>query len=412
MPVSLERRDTRWYRRTGGTGEGQTTTVRTLLSVAAGPSIASAAMVTALVLVTLVAAGSDLTNVGASAAATWLAAHQVPLTIAGSPLSVLPLLPTGLLIWVTARSTATATAAGADPRWVLSAAIAGPLVVVASAVMLTHNVAGQLPLAGPPVALTVFVVLAVHLFGGLLGLAQQPMLRARVRQRLPEWVWDGAALARRALRNVLLGAAILTAFRLAWSAPTVVNLVEGGGGFIGGLGLLALSVAYLPNVVLGVLSVAVGPGAVIGQTTITAFGAVHAPLPPLPLLAVIPDGDGSWWWPVVLLVPALAAVQLGRSAVDRCATRAAALRTVSAAAVLAGVVLAVVGKLAGGTLGSGAYSPVAVPSVALGALSAAWLVIVGSAAVLLRHWRADGAAAGDGDVAGLDPAETTRPHPH
>jgi len=319
--------------------------VRTLLSVAAGPSIASAAMVTALVLVTLVAAGSDLTTVGAAAAAAWLAAHQVPMTIAGSPLSVL----------------------------------------------------------------TVLVVLAVHLLGGLLGLAQQPVLCAHVRQRLPKWVRDGAALARRALRNVLIGAAVVTAFRLVWSLPTAVNLVEGGGGVTGGLGLLALSVAYLPNVVLGVLSVAVGPGAIIGQTTITAFGAVHAPLPPLPVLAVIPDGDGSWWWPAVLLVPALAAVHLGRSAADRCTTRAEALRTVTAAAVLAGVVLAVGGELAGGTLGSGALTPVAAPSVALGAVSAAWLAIVGFAAVLLRHWRADSAAAGDGDVAGLAPAEKTRP---
>ena len=386
--------------------------MRALLSVAAGPSVASAAMVTALVLVTLVAAGSDLTTVGAAAAAAWLAAHQVPLTIAGSTLSVLPLLPTGLLIWATARSTAAAAAAGADPRWVLTAGTAGPLGVVTLALMLTHNVAGQLPLAGPPVALTVLVVLAVHLLGGLLGLAQQPVLCAHVRQRLPEWVWDGTALARRALRNVLIGAAVVTAFRLVWSLPTSVNLVEGGGGVTGGLGLLALSVAYLPNVVLGVLSVAVGPGAIIGQTTITAFGAVHAPLPPLPVLAVIPDGDGSWWWPVVLLVPALAAVHLGRSAVDRCATRAEALRTVTAAAVLGGGVLAVLGELAGGTLGSGAYSPVAVPSVALGAVSAAWLAIVGFAAVLLRHWRADGAAAGDGDVAALDQAEKTRPHPH
>ncbi len=383
--------------------------MRPLLSVAAGPSVASAAMVTALVLVTLVAAGSDLTTVGASAAATWLAAHQVPMTIAGSPLSVLPLLPTGLLIWATARSTATAAAAGADPRWVLAAATAGPLGVVTLALTLTHNVAGQLPLAGPPVALTVLVVLAVHLLGGLLGLAQQPVLCAHVRQRLPTWVRDGAALARRALRNVLIGAAVVTAFRLVWSLPTAVNLVEGGGGVTGGLGLLALSVAYLPNVVLGVLSVAVGPGAIIGQTTITAFGAVHAPLPPLPVLAVIPDGDGSWWWPVVLLVPALAAVHLGRSAADRCTTRAEALRTVTAAAVLAGVVLAVGGELAGGTLGSGALTPVAAPSVALGSVSAAWLAIVGFAAVLLRHWRADSAAAGDGDVAGLAPAEKTRP---
>ncbi|MGZ4542296.1 MAG: hypothetical protein ACXVXI_04025, partial [Mycobacteriaceae bacterium] len=88
MTAVLERRSS--------VGSDRTAKARALLSVALAPSVASAAIVTALVLVTLVAAGSDLTDVSASAATTWLAAHQVPVTIAGSSLSVLPLLPTTL----------------------------------------------------------------------------------------------------------------------------------------------------------------------------------------------------------------------------------------------------------------------------------------------------------------------------
>lgn len=366
-----------------------------MLSVALAPSVASAAIVTALVLVTLVAAGSDLTDVSASAATTWLAAHQVPVTIAGSSLSVLPLLPTTLLVWATARSTATAAAAGEDPRWVLSAALAGPVVLAALALTLIRFFADHLPLSGPPVAPTVIAVLGVHLLGAVVGLAHQAVLRDQVRRTLPSWLWSGAVLVPRVLRWLLVGATVVTAFCLVFSASTAVDLVRGGGGVTGGLGLLVLSVGYLPNVVIGALSVAIGPGAVVGQTTVTAFGAVHAPLPALPVLAAIPGGSGSWWWLAVLLVPALVAVRLGRRAVDHCGDRDEALQSVCAAAALTGLLLAVLGALAGGTLGAGSFSPVAVPALALGGVSAVWLAVVGSATVLTMRWRTGGAAGAD-----------------
>lgn len=360
---------------------------RVLLGVALGPSVASAAIVTALVLLTLVASGSDLSDVGAAAAASWLAAHQVPLTIAGSPLSVLPLLPTALLVWTTARSTAAPAAAGEDPRWVASAAVAGPLIFAVLALTMTHVLAGGLPLQGPPAAPTLIVVVGVHLVGAALGLMRRAELRARVRRSLPDWAADGALLLPRTLRNLLVGSGIVTAFCLVCALPTAANLVGSGGGFSGGLGLIVLSVAYLPNVVVGAASVAIGPGAVVGPTTVTAFGAVHAPLPAVPVLAVVPQGDGAWWWLAVLLVPAIAAVQLGRAAVQRCPDRDGALRSVGAAAVLAGLVFAVLGALAGGTLGTGAFSPVGVPAPALGALTAVWLALVGAVTVLVLQWR-------------------------
>lgn len=375
------------------TGGSRRVRARALLSVALGPSIASAALVTALVLVTLVAAGSDLTDVGASAAATWLAVHQVPMTIAGSSLSVLPLLPTGLLVWATARSVAAATAAGEDPRWVLAAALVGPVMMAALALTLIGGFAGQLPLTGPPLVPAVLIVCGVHLLGGVIGLAHRPDLRARVRGALPSWVGSGAGLVPHVLLVLVAGAAAVTTFCLVLSLSTAAYLV-GGGGVTGGLGLIVLSVAYLPNVVLGALSVSVGPGAVIGQTTITAFGVVHAPLPALPLLAVVPQGTGSWWWLAVLLVPALAAVQLGRRAANRCGDRNDALRSVGAAAALAGLALAVLGALAGGTLGNGAFSPVGVPGLAVGATTVAWLGVVGAATVLTVGWRGGGTAAG------------------
>ncbi len=358
-----------------------------------GPSIASAAIVTALVLVTLVAGGSDFTDVGASAAATWLAAHQVPLNISGSPLSVLPLLPTGLLIWATYRSTAGDPVADEDPRWVLGAALGGPLVLAAMALTVTHGFAGAVPVAGPPVVPTVLIVLGVHALGAVLGLAQRAALRDRVRCALPGWAIDGAALVPRVLKRLAIGATALSVLCLVCSLSTAAELTGSGGGFTGGVALIVVSLAYLPNVVIGVLSVAVGPGAALGQTTVTAFGAVHAPLPALPVLAVVPQGAGSWWWLAVLAVPVWASVALGRAAAQRHDDRTDALRAVGIAAVLAGCALALLGAMAGGVLGTGEMSPVSVPALAFGAVGALWLAVVGAATVLTQRWRTGDAGA-------------------
>ena len=366
--------------------------LRALLGVALGPSIASAAIVTALVLVTLVAAGSDVTDVGASAAATWLAAHQVPLNISGSPLSVLPLLPTGLLIWATYRTTAGDPVGEEDPRWVLGAALAGPLLLATMALAVIHGFAGAVPVAGPPVVATVLIVLGVHALGAVLGLAQRPALHNRVRRALPGWAVHGAALVPHVLKRLAIGATALTVFCLVCSLSTAAELT-GGGGFTGGLALIVVSLAYLPNVVIGALSVAVGPGVALGQTTVTAFGAVHAPLPALPVLAVVPQGAGAWWWLAVLAVPVWASLALGRTAARRHDDRTDALRAVGIAAVLAGCVLALLGAMAGGTLGTGAMSPVSIPALAFGAVGALWLAVVGAATVLTQQWRTGDAGA-------------------
>ncbi|MEO9223265.1 MAG: DUF6350 family protein, partial [Mycobacteriaceae bacterium] len=304
-----------------------------------------------------------------------------------SPLSVLPILPTGLLIWATYRSTASDPVADEDPRWVFGAALGGPLVLAAMALAVIHGFAGTVPVAGPPVVPTVLIVLGVHALGAVLGLAQRTALRDRARRALPGWAIDGAALVPGALKRLVIGATALSVLCLACSLSTAAELTGSGGGFIGGLALIVVSLAYLPNVVIGALSVAVGPGVTLGHTTVTAFGAVHAPLPALPILAVVPQGAGTWWWLLVLVVPVWAAVALGRAAARRHDDRTDALRVVGIAAVLAGGALALMGAMAGGVLGTGAMSPISVPVMAFGAVGALWLAVVGAATVLTQQRR-------------------------
>ncbi len=68
--------------------------MRALLAVAFRPAGVTVVLLSALIVVTLVAANSDLTGTFGAIAASWLAIHQVPLTIDGTSLGVLPLIPT------------------------------------------------------------------------------------------------------------------------------------------------------------------------------------------------------------------------------------------------------------------------------------------------------------------------------
>jgi len=66
---------------------------RDLLTVAFGPSLVALLVIAAVVLIQLVAANSDMTGALGAIASMWLGVHQVPVTIGGHELSVMPLLP-------------------------------------------------------------------------------------------------------------------------------------------------------------------------------------------------------------------------------------------------------------------------------------------------------------------------------
>ncbi|PRC46850.1 hypothetical protein C6A85_87960, partial [Mycobacterium sp. ITM-2017-0098] len=81
---------------------------RELLRVAFGPSLVALVIIAAVVLLQLVIANSDMTGALGAIASMWLGVHQVPVSIAGSALGVMPLLPVLLMVYGTARTTAAA----------------------------------------------------------------------------------------------------------------------------------------------------------------------------------------------------------------------------------------------------------------------------------------------------------------
>lgn len=406
--------------------------LRALVVLALGPVLAATAVLTAVVLVLAVVGGAALAGVPAVVASLWVAAHGAALDVEGTRLGVLPLLPVLGLVLLTRRSVigfATPRGVGPSPVRgraalpVLGAAVAGPLVLGVLAVFVLATGAGGLPVAPASVVGTLGQVVGVHLLGAVLGLVRPSGTWVRVRRALPRWARTGLAQVP-VVGLALLGAGgLLALVALVVSAGTFGRLVHAGGGVAGGAGLVLLSLAYLPNVVVGAVSVLVGPGAVVGHATVTPFGAVGAPVPPLPVLAALPEGSGAWWWPVLLVVPAAVAVVLGLRCSRSGLGRDDALRAVGVTAVALGLLAAVLGGQAGGVLGGGAFTPVGVPVLALATATVGWFAVLGCAAVLVDTQLRDAAVAGasvtepsaaepedvgGGDVGGGD-AGTTEP---
>ncbi|HKN97858.1 MAG TPA: DUF6350 family protein, partial [Pseudonocardiaceae bacterium] len=242
---------------------------RALLAAALGPVVTGYAGVAALLaLVTATAPGATLSTGGVLRAAgpAWLAVHHVPVTITGHELGVLPLLPTIGVLALVARS---AGNAARRLDWDTPRAAAK----VVGAVGCAHGGFGALVAvlcrgwtvtATPVVAFFVAGTLAA--VAATVGTARRCGLLAAVLSRADGAIETGLRAGRVSLVALCAVGAVVFAVGLFGSLPTVVRLFGSAApGAGGGLGMFLLCLSYLPNVLVGALSFAAGPGFAIGS---------------------------------------------------------------------------------------------------------------------------------------------------
>jgi hypothetical protein len=367
-----------------GAGPRRTSVRRVVLVAAISPLITGYAVITVLLaLVTATASGAafSIPGVLAAAAPVWLAGYHVPVHITGHDLGVLPLLLTALLLLFTARSAGTA-ARRLDLLGARSAAtVIGPIGAVHAvfAVLLALLCSGGPVTAAPVVAFFVAGVLAM--VAATIGVARPCDLAWAVLRRADHATEAGLRAAVLAVLGlVAVGAVVFTGGLIAsWSTSThVFRLAAPGVG--SGLGMLLLSAAYLPNALIGTLSVTTGPGFGIGTVAVAQWHFHTGPLPALPLLAPLPTVEGHWWV-FLMLLPASVGVLVGlvcRRFTERFGDR---LRAVLLAALVAGVSWLVLAALAGGELAAGPFDPVTVPAGSLGVSVFLFIAIPGALTV-------------------------------
>ncbi|MCB0950305.1 MAG: hypothetical protein KDB44_13720 [Mycobacterium sp.] len=328
---------------------------RDLLRVAFGPSLVALVIIAAVVLLQLLIANSDMTGALGAIASLWLGVHQVPISIAGSALGVMPLFPVLGMIYGTARTTATATTSASwfVTRWVVASALGGPMLITAVCLAVIHDAASVLTELQTPDALRAFgSVLTVHVIGSLLGVGSRVGRRLLAASPLPKWLPDAFRAAGAGVIALmgLSGVVVAGSLILHWS--TMHELYSITDSMFGQLSLTALSVLYLPNVMVGAAAVAVGSSAHIGLATFSSFTVFGGDIPALPVLAAVPTPPLGPVWVALLIVAAASGVAVGQQCARHPLPVLSALAKVVVAAAVAAATMALLALAGGGALGN------------------------------------------------------------
>lgn len=288
----------------------------------------------------------------------WLLANGGGATIGSTSLTLTPWGATLLLGWMVSRTAGYAARYGSP-----ASPSATPLIcVVTTVAYLTPLLVVALLAGGPMSALragsTMLVVVGVAAAWGC----------ARARSDHPTSWWPTSwwpAWSRAVPRAV--GAALLLMFAggaavlvtgLVANRDRVTALVESlDAGVIGNIVLLLGQLAYAPNVVVWAASYALGAGFSLGGDTIVSPAVTElGVLPPIPMLAAVPDvGPGGashlWWLALGIAAGAMAATLV---VISRPTARLDETGLVGGlSGVLAGIAFTGIAWLSGGDLGTG-----------------------------------------------------------
>lgn len=380
--------------------------MRVLVAAAIGSVVvgyAAVAAVLALVSATATYAEFSTAGVLTAAAPAWLAAHHVPLRFDAGQLGVLPLLPTALLMLLVGR-----TAAGTADRLglyeplqargvVLSISGAHAVVGGTIALLMGEGVVRATP------AVAFFGCAAVSGLAATIGVARRCGLVEMVFDKLDPVALHGIRAGFMALFALVSAGALAVAAGLAISWPRTSELFAGAGPSLGvGLGVFLLCVGYLPNAIIAGFSYVAGAGFSLGGVEVTPMRFVGGDVPPVPLLAAMPETEFALS-PVVLTGAAAIGAFVGwtcRKVSDRPSSR---LRAVLVAAITAAVGSLVLAATAGGRLAQGAFDPVTVPAGLLALMVALWVLVPGALVAWLAGSRAKAVAAADDDAEFVEP---------
>ena len=358
---------------------------RDLLRVAFGPSLIALVVIAAVVLLQLVIANSDMTGAFGAIASIWLGVHQVPVSIGGAELGVMPLLPMLLMVWGTARTTAAATRAGTSwfvIRWIIASALGGPLLIAAIALAVVHDASSVLTELQTPSALQSFsCVAAVHLAGAVIGVGTRLSRRVRRMRHVPNWLPEAVRAASAGMLALFGLCGVVAAGSLVVHWGTMDDLYAITDSMFGQLSLTLLSILYVPNVIVGTAAVAVGSSAHVGLAAFSSFTVLGGDIPALPILAAAPTPPLGPIWVALLIVGAVAAVAFGQQCARRAEPLPAAAGKVLVGSAVAGAVMALLGYAGGGRLGN--FGEVGVDQTTFGPAVFVWFIAIGGLTVAM-----------------------------
>lgn len=327
---------------------------------------AGAGLVTLGVPVLLVWATDSRSGSGAAAATKsvgqlWLLAHGAGLSVPGGSLGLTPLglvlLPLLLLHRAGRHAARTAGVTSLAQALRLVVAVAFPYAVAAGVL----SGASATDHVRPAPVQAVLGALAVGAVGSASGVLREAGLLRSFR-RLPAQVRRQVVAVGAATCSLLAAGSLLAGLSFTVHAGRATALAGASDpGLLGGLALLALGLACVPNAAVWGASWLAGPGFAVGVGTAAGpFGTHLGAVPAVPLLAGLPSDPVPTWLGVVALAVPLAAGAVAGVLLARrlaCGPGRAALDGL-VTGLGSGAVLALLAWQSGGPLGGGRLTDV------------------------------------------------------
>lgn len=307
----------------------------------------------ALVIAVVLAIGTTFRAVPAYIGSVWLLSNLAPVTISGASLGVAPLLPALLIFVAHSRRIRTTCGTTVTVRGIRTVAVLGvlvPAVFTLIAWLMVWDASKVFDVAPPNIFLALLTTVLLNGAVVIAGLGPKIWRALLLRRGMPTWPVESVLLADRFFKVLLLVGAAVAGIGLLVNHAAVGRAYDIAGGAGGVLGLTLLSLVYFPNLAVGATSVIMGGEMHIGDGSASLFAVTNANMPPLPVLAVMPN-DSIPLGPVWLLIPAIAAVVTvyrwfaGRRYIE------SPLFTAMGAGLCAGVTGLLIAWFAGGELG-------------------------------------------------------------
>jgi Family of unknown function (DUF6350) len=205
---------------------------------------------------------------------------------------------------------------------------------------------------------------------------------------LPEWTrWrpDVRAIVGTALRGgaaaaaaVVTVAALVVVASLVANYAQIITLYENlHSEALGGLALTIAEILFLPNLVIWAASWLIGPGfAIGGGSTVSPLGTTVGPIPSIPVLGALPQGDFAFAF-IGLIVPLLAGFLVGALLSGALAERISSTGRLTwmlgaglGTGVVGGAVLGILAWASAGSIGPGRLQAAGPDPLAVGLLAA------------------------------------------
>lgn len=306
-----------------------------------------------VIIAVLIGIGAGFSVVPASIASMWMVFNLAPVEMAGAKLGFVPLLPALALVWGHAKRATTVLGNSISVRGLrvfTTLSLLIPMLLTCIAWVMLWDASRVYDITPPNLLVALISTVLVNGAAIVIGMRARVWRALLLRRGWSTWPVESMLLAGRFLKWMAAVGALAAAVYLMTNLEAVGKAYEITSSTMGLLGLTFVALLYVPNVVVAAMAVLLGGEFHVGNGAVSLFTANNVNLPPLPVLAAIPN-DQIPFGAVLLAVPACVAVACvytflrGRTYVE-----APLLQGVGAGA-CAGLIGFCVSWLAGGELG-------------------------------------------------------------